>query len=244
MRAFTPAEAEKVLSILPIQAWKWPRPIVAVLMERSMGHAPSVFPNFMQLAAQGVPLMNIPYQRTDVARNHAAMELIRTEEYTHVIMLDVDHKHPADIIQHLCQWVMLDPEIKIVGGMNFKRVAPHSPCAFLINEAGDVAVPAEWGQGLLEVDAIGTGSILISREVFEQIEPPWFFNTYRPDDFWRDVWPGEDMGFSEKCREAGIKMYADTTLTSPHVTDRFIDEQDFRQAISSGEMQISETFTR
>ena len=240
MRAFSVDETNAVLNTLPVVSWKWPRPVVCILMERSIGHASRVFPNFMQIAAQGVPMMRMDYQRTDVARNHAALELIRSEEYTHVIMLDIDHVHPVDIVQRFSRWFMLDPEVKVVGGMNFKRSDPHSPCCFFINEDGDVATPAVWEQGLIEVDAIGTGSIMISREVFERIEPPWFFNTYNKEDVMRDIWPGEDMGFSELCRKAGIKMFVDTTTTSPHMTDRAIDEQDFRRSIDTGSLVISD----
>jgi len=232
-------EANALLNTLPIVSWKWPRPVLAVLMERSMSHASAVFPHFMQIAAQGIPTMKIDYQRTDVARNHAALEMLRTEDYTHLIMLDIDHIHPIDIVQRFSRWVMMDPEIKVIGGMNFKRSAPHTPCCFYIGDNG-VATPAQWEQGLIEVDALGTGSIMIAREVFEQIKPPWFFNTYNERDCMMDVWPGEDMGFSQLCRENGIKMFVDTGATSPHMTDRAIDENDFRKAIEAGALQISE----
>ena len=230
----TVEETNRVLEILPIAAWPFPKVLLGVLLERSVSYADSVFHGFMHLAAQGVPFVKLPYARTDVARNKMATALLQSE-YTHLLMLDVDHYHPTNIVQMLSRWVMTNPEHKVVGGLNFKRSYPHEPCCFMFTENG-IYSPAEWDKGLIKVDAIGTGSILISREVFETIEPPWFYNIY--DDAWRDEWPGEDMGFSKKCRDAGIDMWVDTTCTSPHVTERLIDQDDFKKALEerSGEI--------
>jgi hypothetical protein len=74
---------------------------------------------------------------------------------------------------------------------------------------------------ILEVDRLGTGSILIAREVLETIPPPWFVNDY--SQAWRDAWPGEDIGFNKLCEQHGIKMWVDVTVTSPHITPAIID---------------------
>ena len=73
----------------------------------------------------------------------------------------------------------------------------------------------------MKVDRLGTGSILIAREVFETIPPPWFVNDYSQG--WRDAWPGEDIGFNKLCKEHGIKLWVDVTVTSPHITPAIID---------------------
>lgn len=227
----TVEEANKWLGTLPIAQWPFPKVLLGVLLERAMSYADHTFHSFMLLAAQGVPFIRLPYSRTDVARNKFATALLQSD-YTHLLMLDIDHVHPEDIVQRLSRWVMTDPEKKVIGGLNFKRSYPHDPCCFMLRDDG-IYLPAEWDAGLIKVDAIGTGSILIAREVFEQIEPPWFFNIY--DQAWRDEWPGEDMGFSQRCREHGIDMWVDTTCTSPHITDRLIDERDFQHALKSRE---------
>lgn len=235
-KAMSVEETNKVLNTLPIAGWKYPKILLGVLLERSISYADQVFHQFMQIAAQGVPFIRLPYSRTDVARNKMATALLNSD-YTHLIMLDIDHAHPINIVQQLSRWVMTNPERLVVGGLNFKRSFPHDACCFMLKDGG-VYSPAEWDKGLIKVDAIGTGSILISREAFERIEPPWFFNLY--DDAWRDEWPGEDMGFSQKCREAGIDMWVDTTCTSPHITDRAIDESDFREALKDRDADIVE----
>jgi len=219
------AEVESVLKTWPVRAWKWPRIVASVLQERAMAHADDVFPNFWGIAANGVALLHQDYGRTDVVRNQLVRSFLQSN-FTHLLMLDVDHIHPTNIVQRLARWVMLYPEVKVVGGLNFRRGEPYEPCCFIKGDDGKFYAPAEWEPGLIEVDAIGTGSILIAREVFEQMEPPWFWVDY--SGVWEDVWPGEDMGFSANCRRLGIKMFVDTTTTSPHMIDAVVDESSFR----------------
>ena len=200
-------------------------------MERAISDASLVFWRFMEIASQGVAFVKQDYTRTDLARNRLAMRLLESN-YTHLLMLDLDHTHPADIVQRLARFPLMNPEIKIVGGLNFRRSEPYEPCAFIRNGDGSLGAPADWNGGLMEVDYLGTGSILIAREVFEQIEPPWFFNIYDHEGKWEDQWPGEDIGFNEKAKEAGFKMYLDTSTTSPHVASRLIGAQTFRNYLT------------
>jgi len=192
------------ISTLPIMNWSFPRVLVYFLLERTISYADLVFPSMMQIAAQGPVILNMPYQRTDLARNKGAIELLKTD-FTHLLMLDIDHVHPSDVVQRLSRWVALDPKkFQVVGGLNFRRSEPHDPCAYIMDDDQN-AFAIEWDEKsqLVEVDRMGTGSIMIAREVFEQIEPPWFFNNY--DKVFEDKWPGEDIGFSDKVKAAGIK---------------------------------------
>lgn len=217
-------EKLEVLKKKPISSWPYPRIVVGIPQERAMGHADDVFYNFWAIAQQGLPIIKIPYGRIDVTRNKMAIALLRTN-YTHLLMLDVDHKHPADIVQRLAGWVIVNPTIQVVGGLNFRRGSPFDPCCFLRGADGYLYPPVDWAEGLIKVDVIGTGSLLIAREVFELIEPPWFFNDYR--QVWKDEWPGEDIAFSDLCTKHGIDLWVDTTTTSPHMIDAWIDENTY-----------------
>lgn len=219
-------EQQETLNTYPIAAWKYPRVLVGIPMERAISHADKVFWQFMAIAKQGPAFLPIPYMRTDLYRNKAAANLLQSD-FTHLLMLDVDHIHPVNIIQQLARWVLLDrKKFQVIGGLNFRRGEPYEPCAFQVDNNGDIYTMAEWEQGLVKVDALGTGSILIAREVFEQLEPPWFFNDY--SEAWKDNYPGEDIGFSAKCRAAGIGLYVDTTTTSPHMIDSQVTEETYR----------------
>lgn len=238
-----------VLKQLPIMSWNYPRVLVAPLIERTISYADLVFPSIMQIAAQGPVILNMPYQRTDLARNKAVIELLKTD-FTHLLMLDIDHVHPPDIIQRLSRWVISDPKnIQVVGGLNFRRSVPYDPCAYKNGDDGTMWT-IEWDKNttLMEVDRLGTGSIMIAREVFETIPPPWFTNDY--SQAWRDAWPGEDIGFSRLCQKHGIKMWVDVTTTSPHITPGLIDESTWRHwqennpdALKHGEQTMTELRT-
>lgn len=223
----TNEDIERLLSTLPIASWPYPRILLGIPIERTMSHANKVFHQFMQIAAQGVTMLKQDYTRTDLARNHFALALLESN-FTHLLMLDLDHVHPVDIVQRLARWPLIRPDIQVIGGLNFRRSAPHEPCAYWMDKGQGVTTIGTWEPGVIQMDAVGTGSILIAREVFEQIEPPWFYNIY-DENGWSDSWPGEDIGFALKCREAGIAQWIDTTTTSPHVTDALVTEASFRR---------------
>jgi hypothetical protein len=215
----------RVLDTIPISSWTWPRILLGIPLERTLGHADKCFWNFMMIASQSPAMIPMAYMRTDLYRNLLATKLLETN-FTHVLMLDADHQHPIDIVQRLARWVLIDPKVKVVGGLNFRRGEPFEPCAFMQDNSGGVYSIMEWEKGLVQVDAIGTGSVLISREVFELLEPPWFYNIY--DFAYEGHYPGEDIGFSKKCFDAGIPLYVDTTTSSPHLMDSFVTEESFR----------------
>lgn len=225
----------EVLNTLPIASWEWPRIVAFVPQYAALPHADDVFYSFWALAQQGLPIMRIPYGRVDLARNRAAQTLLGSD-FTHVLMLDADHQHPPHITQRLARWVIDDPSRWVVGGLNFRRGEPYDPCAYVMGSDGLLYPPAEWGQGLTEVDAIGTGSLLIAREAFEAMDPPWFFNDY--SRAWEDKWPGEDLGFCTKCRDLGIKMYVDTTTSSPHMIDGIVDESVYREYLADNPHKV------
>ena len=225
-----PDNSLDILSKKPISAWPYPRILTGVLQERAMSHASYVFYDFWDIAMQGVPIIRMPYIRTELARNKMAIQLLLSE-YTHLLMLDIDHRHPKEIIQRLSRWVLQMPEVQVVGGLNFRRGEPFDPCCgfWTGDDYGSIERPAEWDKGLMQVDLLGTGSILIAREVFELIPPPWFAFDYSL--VWKDKWPGEDIYFSKLCDEYGVKKYVDTTCTSPHMTVAMITEDTFKNEL-------------
>jgi hypothetical protein len=113
---------------------------------------------------------------------------------------------------------------------------PHTPVQLLAHQQDIVGIAAatrrenrllnsaqtKWGQrlkagaedGLVEVDYLGFGCVLIRAEVFRALEKPWFPIEYRGSDSEnQDIWLGEDYGFCEKARAAGFSIAVDAALS-------------------------------
>lgn len=212
-----------ILGQYPIMNWEWPKIVVYVPLTHSIPYAPDVFPSFIEIARQGVPFMHLPYGFADRMRNEAVKQFMKTN-MTHILMLDVDHVHPRDIVQKLARNIIEDPDRLIVGGLNFKRTEPFAPCVSYKKDDSFYR-PYEWTPGLIEVDRLGFGCVLIAREAFERTEFPWFVNA---PHYETETLGSHDNYFCEKAQEAGIKIWCDFRVTSPHMSQHRVTEITFR----------------
>jgi hypothetical protein len=219
-----------VLDQLPIASWSWPRILVGIPIERTLSYADHVFWPFMMIATQGPAFIASKYMRIDLARIEMAKELLLST-YTHLLMLDADHIHPVDIIQRLARWVIINPNIRVVSGMNFRRKPPYDPVMGNFTKTGARPIITEWNPGIFPIDEIGAASLLVHRSVFEEMEPPWFDNDY--SRIWENNFPGEDISFCHHCRDHNIPVYVDTTTTSPHMCERPVTEETFREYLQN-----------
>lgn len=92
----------------------------------------------------------------------------------------------------------------------------------------DIHYPLEFEDGLLRVERVGTGFMLIRRHVFEALEaahPEWKFwvNTENAShtaffDFKQtpEGYIGEDYLFCDRAREAGFKVWLDPDINLGH----------------------------
>jgi hypothetical protein len=60
---------------------------------------------------------------------------------------------------------------------------------------------------------------LIHRSVFEHLTRPWFYYDYSGAEEGGKNWTRttEDINFCKKARAAGIRIFVDTTICSPHI---------------------------
>lgn len=206
------------------------RVLIGVPMERTVLEAS--FWSFIALAQEGYAFVRRPYDRIDVTRNRMAQHLLDTHEFTHLLMLDMDHQHPPDIVRRLTRWWLKDPEKLVIAGLNFRRNEPYDPLVWFKGPDGAMYHATDWPQGLLRCDIVGTGAMLIHRSVFERIPGPWFCNDYsRAPEM--DAWPGEDIGFCKLCDQAGIKVWCDTTTTSPHLSQTAVGQETYRAYVAA-----------
>ena len=201
---------------------------IGIPLERNVRDV--AFAHFWEIARRGYPLIHRPYARTDVNRNLFGRAVLEDPEITHLVMLDIDHKHPFDIVEKLARWPMKNrDQYQVVAGMAFRRTKPYFPCMFGTGPDGGLHWPVEWPENaILKVDAIGHGAIIIDRRVLEQLPYPWW--QYQYDE--PSEWPTEDMYFCRLCREAGIDLWCDTTIVSPHNQDQWITEETFREELA------------
>ena len=139
----------------------------------------------------------------DHARTSAAEAAIQNGA-THILYLDADHLHPPKIVKDL-----LAHNKPVVGGLNYTRAG--RPAAMDKNMQA-----LQPNTGLQECLAIGTGSLLVDLEVFKELQYPWFYFDYalaKPGA----MWEGEDTGFCRRCEAAGIGIWCDTSINSPHL---------------------------
>jgi len=212
-----------------------PRVLVTMFFPAAMAAPGDVFAHYIQIAASAMAtpghacLTNTRSGSMDQARTKACVYAIQNN-YTHVLMLDADHKHPADIV-----WRLLVHNKDVVCGLNFMRQHPHKACAskdvhvvgqLESGRAHAIHVPPIQNTGLQKVEGAGSGCIMIRLSCLKKLKQPWFYFPYHDIDF-NDLdqpWAGEDGGFSTKCLRAGVELWCDTDLTSPHLGNLWVDK--------------------
>ena len=201
-------------------------PIVALPLERATSYSEIVATWMISLAQQGWAFIDPHYRRTDLARILYSYHLLDNPKFSHIVMLDMDHQHPKDIVYKLCRAVVEDPSRMVVSALTYRRGVPYEPIAWKLNEQGSYDAVTEWERGeVIEVDMCSPACTIISREVFENTDPPWWMYTYHPESMF---FPSEDVHFARICRENGFKMVVDTRVESVHLSTAFINEDTFR----------------
>lgn len=145
-----------------------------------------------------------------VARNSLVAQA-RAEGCTHLLMMDTDQIHPMNTAVQL-----LSHDVDAVGALVCRRYPPFYPILYR-GELGNYqyAPKEEIRSGeLVEVDATGTGCILFNMDVFEDVTSPWF--ELKPGANGKSV--GEDIRFCSRLREAGRRIFVDTSIHVIHQT--------------------------
>jgi len=165
-------------------------------------------PSFTLLGDNSVPI--------DLARNKIVEYfLIDHPETSHLLFWDLDTIPPWDGLYRLWKW-----DLPIVSGLYHQKIEPFYPLLMKRHAQSGTGFFSliRWTDGeLYEVDATGMGFVLIKREVFQQVDPPWFAFT--------DI--SEDFEFIQKAQKKGIKSYVDTSVKCKHLGDRTVTTDDF-----------------
>lgn len=129
---------------------------------------------------------------------------------THIIMMDVDQLyHPLTIPR------LLSHKQPVVGALVHRRYPPFDPL-MLKGRVNEYETIDKFNDGdLVEVDATGTGCLLIDLRVFDAIPEPWFEFVDNPSGIGI---VGEDIWFCTKLKQAGYKIFVDTSVPAGHLS--------------------------
>lgn len=132
----------------------------------------------------------------------------------YLIFIDADMTFPEDIV-HQLYFASKD----IVGVVYPGRISPHPANVFYWGEGKKRVeqVKPDWKipeQEVIEVDAVGTGIMLIRRKVFEELSKPYF---YYEDN------RSEDIMFCEKARRNGFRIHVLTRPECGHIGDNMFN---------------------
>lgn len=132
-----------------------------------------------------------------------------------LLFVDDDHILPKDVLVRL-----LKRDVPIVSAHYYTRRPPHYSTAFLrIDQRGWRSISTGSAQelititdGMVAVDGVGMGCMLIRRPVWEAMGEPWCkAGQFDP----RDV--AEDLSFCANAQAAGFQIWVDLDIPLPHI---------------------------
>lgn len=159
------------------------------------------------------PTMGV--QPVDNARNHIVEEFLKTD-CTHLFFIDSDTIPPMNAITKL-----LSADKPIVSGLtpivehDADRKNDSNGFYRKYNVVGMNEKFVNEFIGLIPVKGAGGACVLIKREVFEKIPPPWYRFKYE-DDNKKPIVIGEDIYFTAMAQSVGIQPWADTSVICKH----------------------------
>ena len=157
------------------------------------------------------------YDSRAAVRNALVLQAI-DNGCSHLIMMDTDQIYPVNTLQKL-----LAHGVDVVAAKVHRRWPPFDPIMYRGELFKYKHIPQEeWKnkEGLFEIDATGTGCILYDMEVFKNVEYPWYEILTKSDG----SVVGEDICFCSKLRNAGYKIFMDTSVKVGHLSTMVITE--------------------
>lgn len=141
-------------------------------------------------------------------RNTIVQDFLQKKVFDYLLMIDSDNVPSSKIVN------LADFQKDIIAGLSFGLQRNFViPSAFRRRKDGLYTPYSLRGdEGLVEVDAVGAGQLMISRKVLETIGFP-FQNKYDRDGIKK---MGLDMVFCEKAKKMGFKIYVHTHYISDH----------------------------
>jgi hypothetical protein len=123
----------------------------------------------------------------------------------YVLWLDSDMMFPSTTALRL-----LEHNKDIIACNYMKRTKGDKTVAYTDVSDWDTWLPLDKIDGLVKVEGVGMGCMLMKTKVFNKLIKPYFEFTYKEDS---QDWYGEDFNILAKLRKLGHDVYIDTVLS-------------------------------
>jgi GT2 family glycosyltransferase len=146
------------------------------------------------------------------ARNMAVAEML-SDKCSHLFFCDDDVYVPENTISEL---VAMDKDI--AGGCypSVKQNPGELKVETYVVVTENRKWIKHWFKGTRQVDAVGTGCVLIKRSVFEKMPFPWFrWGEHLIEGKYQQQ--SDDLDFCNRCRQKGIEVWANGDIRCGHV---------------------------
>lgn len=159
-----------------------------------------------------LPVRGYPGDGLIIARNESVRWFLKNTDAEWYWTLDTDIgfkqntlsrllQHNAPVVSGLYSTVFENGSDSMGGPQTWSRM----PLA--MRRTGNAFEQYELYDGVMEVDAVGAGCLLVHRSIMEALQPDWFTCMYGM---------GEDFSFCTRVRELGHKILCDTTIPLSH----------------------------
>lgn len=155
-------------------------------------------------------------------RNRIVADFLSNPNYDYLMMLDGDIIPPVNILD------LIDHQKDIIGGLCFayrdRSIVPlilteqkkTKEDEGKIEKTSYQIMDVEGNEGLVECDAIGTGCMIIKREILERPEMRYPFKNYYNEDGERIL--GLDLSFCKRAKDIGYKVWCHLNFACSHWT--------------------------
>jgi GT2 family glycosyltransferase len=165
-------------------------------------------------------------------RNNAASKFMQDDRYSdfdYLFFWDADNGLTPEAFGQFMKVMVENPEVNILSGSYYRKtpnmIAVHG-VMFPDSDAFLSDVYMFEGAGLVDLTnfngketrgMLGTGCMMVRREVFSKVEYPWFdTNVMFLKSQGRWTHQTEDSYFCTKAQDAGYHVHLDTSIRSPH----------------------------
>lgn len=185
------------------------------------------------LGANGIKSVSYTYDGHPIslARNEAIETFLKSPHFSHLYFIDSDQVPKADVVIRLLQhdkpvvsgWYLdrgghgVPVVLKIVGkdlpkNMKYPLVYPEKFPewrAYTLEEL--LMAPKDKKTGLVQVDGVGAGCLLIRRDALSHLEKPYFYEDHQKIHSF-----GEDLWFGLNCKLHKVPIYVDVNCFAEH----------------------------